>query len=285
MKSMIKVIIISCLCLIALPLLVHAQRATSSSASSAGSQGRATASTGSAGVATASSAPASSARASTGGSSGESARPGSSGSYGGSGYGGGSASPVPSLRGTSFHSYGTYMQWQDFLFNLRMFYGFSMDRTRFLRNSEPLLIPRLASLAARRPLMASAELMVLVDELSSLLADARSGKVVDRKAIDTTADQIRRLTKQIRSDEALSFVDRRNNVDMAKAGNFDQLGLDAIERLREVALDLNSQLKTLSEQSQTSTVSVDYLSRPSFDSLTKGIDKLTRVIQNSARRL
>jgi len=285
MKSISRVLIISCLCLIALPLLVQAQgRATGE----AGSQGRAVASTGSAGVATASSAPTSSARASTSGSSGESARPssGSSGSSSSSGYGGGSGGPsVPSLQGTSFHSYGTYMQWQGFLFNLRMFYGFSMDRTRFLRNSEPLLTPRLASLAARRPLTASAELMVLVDELSSLLAETRSGKAVDGKAIDATAEQIRRLAKQIRSDEALSFVDRRNDIDMAKAGNFEQLGLDAIERLREVALDLNSQLKTLSEQSQTSTVSVDYLSRPSFDSLTKGIDKLSRVIQKSARRL
>jgi hypothetical protein len=192
---------------------------------------------------------------------------------------------MPSLQGTSFHNYGTYMQWQDFLFRLRTYYAFYMDGTRFLRNSEPLLTPRLASLAARRPLVASAELMALVDELSSLLADARSGKAVDKKAIDATAEQIRRLAKQIRSDENLSFVDRRDDIDMAKAGNYEQLGLEAIERLQEVALDLNNQLKTLSEQSQTSTVSVDYLSRPSFDSLTKGIDKLTRVIQNSARRL
>jgi cell division protein ZapA (FtsZ GTPase activity inhibitor) len=166
-----------------------------------------------------------------------------------------------------------------------MFYGFWMDNSRFLRNSEPLLTPRLASLAVQRPLIASAQLMKLVDELSSLLTEARSGKAVDKNAIDATAEQIRKLTKQIRSDQALAFVDRRTDVDLAKAGNYDQLGLDAVERLREVALDLDSQLKSLSEQSQTSTVSVDYLSRPSFDSLTKGIDKLTRVIQNSARRL
>jgi hypothetical protein len=284
MKSMIKVIVIACLCLIALPLLVHAQRATSSSA---GDQGRSVASTSSAGTATASSAPTSSARSNSGSYSGESARPsfGSSGSSYGSGSGGGSGQSMPLLRGTSFYSYDRYFQWQDFYFRLRMLYGFNMDSSRFLRNSEPLLIPKLAGLAARRPLVASGELLQMVDELSSLLADARSGKTVDKKAIDATAEQIRRLAKQIRSDQTLSYVDQRNNIDMAKAGNFDQLGLEAIERLREVALDLNSQLKTLSEQSQTSTVSVDYLSRPSFDSLTKGIDKLTRVIQNSARQL
>jgi hypothetical protein len=127
---------------------------------------------------------------------------------------------MPVLRGTSFYSYNTYVQWQDFYFRLRMLYGFNMDSSRFLRNSEPLLIPKLAGLAALRPLAASAQLMVLVDELSSLLADARSGKTVDKKAIDATAEHIRRLAKQIRSDQTLSYVDQRNDVDMAKTGNF-----------------------------------------------------------------
>jgi len=282
MKSMMKmIVVVSCLCLLVLPLMVYAQRATSSSG---GGDGRAVASTGSSGVATATSSASSSTRSSSGGYSGESARPsfGSSGSSN-SGYGGGPNMPL--LRGTSFYSYGTYLQWQDFLFRLQMSYGFWMDNSRVLRNSEPLLTPRLASLAVRRPLAASAELIRLVDELSSLLAEARSGNAVDKNAVNATAEQIRKLAKQIRSDQALSFVDQRNDIDLAKAGNFDQLGLDAVERLREVALDLNIQLKTLSEQSETSTVSVDYLSRPSFDSLTKGIDKLTKVIQNSARRL
>ena len=283
MKSMIKmIVIVSCLCLMTLPLLVYAQRATSSAS---GDGGRSVASTSSSsGVATASSSPSSSTRSDSGGYYGASARP-SFGSSGSGSSGGGGGQVIPSLRGTSFYSYGTYLQWQDFLWRLQMFYGFWMDNSRFLRNSEPLLTPRLASLAVRRPLAASTEMLRLVDELSSLLAEARSGKAVDKNAIDSTAEQIRKLAKQIRSDQALSFVDQRNNVDMAKAGNFDQLGLDAVERLREVALDLDNQLKTLSEQSQTSTVSIDYLSRPSFDSLTKGIDKLTRVIQNSAHRL
>jgi len=166
-----------------------------------------------------------------------------------------------------------------------MYYGYYMDRTRFLRNSEPLLIPRTASLAARRPLAASAQLVQLVDELASLLAERQSGKAIDKKALDGTAEEIRRLAKQIRSDQALSFVDQRPDIDMGKIGNYDQLGLDAVAQLKEVALDLNNQLKTLSEQAQTSTVSIEYLSRPSFDSLAKGIDKLTRVIQTSARRL
>jgi len=281
MKSMIKLIaVISCLCLLALPMLAYAQRATTSSSGDGRSVGT---SSSSSGVATASSSPSSSARSDSGSYSGGTARP----SFGSSGSGnsGGGGQFVPSLHGTSFYSYGTYLRWQDFLWRLQTFYGFWMDNSRFLRNCEPLLTPRLASLAALRPLTTSAELLRLVDELSSLLGEARSGNAVDKNAINSTAEQIRRLAKQIRSDQALSFVDRRNDIDLAKAGNFDQLGLDAVERLREVALDLNNQLKTLSEQSQTSTVSVDYLSRPSFDSLTKGIDKLTRVIQASARRL
>jgi hypothetical protein len=284
MKAIIRVLTISCLCLIVLPLLAHAQRATAE----AGSQGRTTASAPT-GTATSSAAATSSARdsGSSAGYSGGTARPsfGSSSGGGGGTSGGGPYVQLPPLQGTSFYSYNTYMQMQDFLWNLRMLYGFSMDRSRFIRNSEPLVTPRLASLAVRKPLAISAQLVAVVDELAFQLADARAGKEVDKKAIEANTEQIRRLAKEIRSDTTLSFIDRRASVDMAKTGNFDQLGLNAIEQLQEVSRDLNVQLKTLAEQSETSTVSVDYLTRPSFDSLTKGIDKLSRVIQTSARRL
>jgi hypothetical protein len=171
--------------------------------------------------------------------------------------------------------------------NLRMLYGFNLtgyDSTRFMRNSEPLLTPKLASLAVRKPLAISAQLIGVVDELSALLTEAQSGKAVDKKAIDATLEQVRKLARLIRSDSSLSFIDLRADLDLSKGSNFEQLGLNAIERLREYALDLHNQLKTLSEQSATATVSVDYLARPSFESLSKGIDKLCRVIQSSARR-
>jgi hypothetical protein len=286
MKSMIRTFIVLCLCLFTLPLLAQG-RAT---ASDPGSQGRTTASAPPSGTATASSTPTSSARESVS-YSGDTARPSgssgtqnsfpSTGSYGGGTY-------LPSLQGTSFYSYGTYLNMQNFLFNLRMLYGFSTygyDTARFMRNSEPLLTPRLASLAVRKPLALSTQLLGVVDELSSLLAEAQSGKPIDKKAVEASAEQIRKLAKLIRSDSSLSFIDLRADLDLSKGRDFDQLGLNAIERLREYALDLNNQLKILSEQSETATVSVDYLTRPSFESLSKGIEKLSRIIQNSARRL
>jgi hypothetical protein len=38
-------------------------------------------------------------------------------------------------------------------------------------------------------------------------------------------------------------------------------------------------------QNATSTVSVNALTGPSFDSLSKGIEKLSRVIENSAKKI
>ena len=160
MKSMIKVIIISCLCLIALPLLVHAQRATSSSASGEGRCG---------GLHQFSR---------------EWRLPVLRNIIGPFQFGrlfrrirqaffrivrilstdtvAEAGSAMPSLRGTSFYSYGTYFQWQDFLFrSAHVLRILRWTHSRFLRNSEPLLTPRLASLAARRPLAASAELIRL----------------------------------------------------------------------------------------------------------------------------
>ncbi len=201
--------------------------------------------------------------------------------------GGGSYYSVPTvvIRGTSYYSYGNYLQWQDFLYRLNSLYFAGLDGSRFLRNSEPLVTPKIASLAVRRPLQLSAQLVAVVDELSTLLAEVRAGKNFDKKAIDTTAEQIRKLAKSIRTDPSLSYIDERNDVDLTKGIDLNQIGLDAIVQLREIALDLDSQLQSLSDQAATSTISIDYLTRPSFESLSKGIEKLSKAIQNSARRL
>lgn len=287
MRSIIRISAIAGFWLLSSPLWAQT---TGRATADQGDRGRTTAAPPSGGAATSSAAATASARPASTVSYGESARPsvsygstnsfssGSSGTYS-SGY------PTVVLRGTSFYSYSTYYQWQNFLYNLDLLYGFSLDRYRFMRNSEPLLTPKLASLAVLRPLQVSAQLIMVVDELSSLLETARAGKEVDKKAIEASAQQIRKLAKSIRTDPSLTFIDQREDVDLTKGLDTEKLGLDAINQLREIALDLNSQLHSLSDQAKTSTVSVDYLTRPSFESLSKGIEKLSKVIQNSARRL
>ena len=286
--------VLAVVCLIALPLAAQNQAQSQGSSQSGGratgggDTGRSTGN--STGAATVSSTTSVSTRGTSSG--GESSRMVSSGGNGGnmsSGYygtsGGGSYAPAPRLEGTSFRNNNAYFMWQNFLMNLGYMYRFNLDTSRFLRNSEPLLTPQFAFLAARRPLGLSMQLLAVVDELESLLNEARAGKPVDVKEIEANTRQIRILAKAIRTDRSLEYIDLRTDQDLLKDTPVEQLGIDAIVRLREVALDLNSQLKAMAEESKTSTVSVDLLKRPSYSSLSKSIEKLSKVIENSARRL
>jgi hypothetical protein len=277
--AMIKIAkIIAVLCLMTVPLM--AQRgATASSGDRGGtSSGTATASASSSSVSSGSDRGVSS----SGGSYGSSARFSSySGGTSSSGY----SAPAPRLVGTSFISYGMYQDFQSFLFNLRSMYLFNYDTSRFMRNYEPLVTPQFAVMAARRPLYLSMQLLTVVDELSALLADAKAGKSVNKKEIEANTRQIRILAKAIRTDSSLGFVDRRESKDLLKGVDVNQLGVGAIDRLREIVIDLNTQLKSLTQESQTATISVDYLAKPSFVSLSKSIEKLSQVIERSAGRI
>jgi hypothetical protein len=276
--AMIKIAkIIAVLCLMTVPLM--AQRGTTASSGDRGGT--------SSGTATAS---ASSSSVSSGSDRGVSSSSGSYGSARFSDYSGGTSTrgysaPAPRLVGTSFISYGMYQDFQSFLFNLRSMYLFNYDTSRFMRNYEPLVTPQFAVMAARRPLYLSMQLLTVVDELSALLADAKAGKSVNKKEIEANTRQIRILAKAIRTDSSLGFVDRRESKDLLKGVDVNQLGVGAIDRLREIVIDLNTQLKSLTQESQTATISVDYLTKPSFVSLSKSIEKLSQVIERSAGRI
>ncbi len=193
---------------------------------------------------------------------------------------------TPDLRGTSFVSANSYYQSMDFFYWVRR--NYFLDRyyfSRFYRNTEPLITPQLARLTLRQPLALSSRLLIAVDELEALIRDAQAGKQVDKQQIAEKTKEVRELAKQLRQDQSLNYFDQRKDRDLLKGTRYDDLGLEAIAQLREMALDLNTQIKSLYEQSSTSTVSVDSLSQPSFMSLSKGIDKLSRVISSSARRL
>jgi hypothetical protein len=203
----------------------------------------------------------------------------SGGHFGGGGY-------IPNYQTSSFNSTGNYYQWQDFFYYLQMHYYMNDAYfSRFYRNREPLVTPELLKLTMRQPMKLSLQLLAAVDELELMIKARDGGKQVDRQAISSKTAEIRDLAKKIRQDESLAFFDQRRDKDVFKGMQADNLGLEAISQLREMATDLNTQLKGLYSQSQPSTVSVQSLTAPSFESLTKGIDKLSKVIENSARRM
>ena len=124
-----------------------------------------------------------------------------------------------------------------------------------------------------------------IDELENMLADARDGKPVDKKAIVAKAQAIQNLAKEIRQDRTLSIVDIRKETVLFKDDNIDMLNPEAIAKLREMALDLNRQLKNMYSESSTSTVSVDSYKEPSFESVTKGIEKACKAIEHSSKSI
>jgi len=210
---------------------------------------------------------------------------GGQGSYAGS-VGGAALAPAPRLHGTSFVSASSY--YDSLNFHYWVYNHFYLDRyyfSRFYRNTEPLITPKLAQLTLRQPLVVSSHMLTAIDELEKLILDAQAGKPVSKQQIASKTEEIRDYAKQLRQSESLTYFDRRKEKDLLKGSQPEELGLEAVAQLREMALDLNRQIRNLYEQSSTSTVSVDSLAAPSFSSLSKGIEKLSKVISSSARKL
>jgi hypothetical protein len=203
-----------------------------------------------------------------------------------SGRGGSGSAYVPRIEGTSFSSVNYLYQWQDFFWYLQRMYYFNPGYfSRFYRNREPLLTPEILRLTLRSPLSQSLRMLQSIEQLEELVKEREAGRTVDRQAISLKTKEIRDLAKSIRNDQALSQIDQRRDSEIFKNADFENMGLDAVSRLREVAQDLVTQLQNMYQDRQPSTISVQSLRAPSFGSLTKGIDRLTKVVDGSVRRL
>jgi hypothetical protein len=172
----------------------------------------------------------------------------------------------------SFFSYLQNNYWFEMM-QLRMY-----DFNRYYRNREPLVTPAVVQMTLREPLSASQKLLESVDALQVLLDAAQAGKPVNKADIEAKTQEIRTFAKKIRQNEPIAYFDLRKSRDVTKG--FDNLGPGAISQLRELALQLNSQLKSMYDQKVTSSVSVNSLNQASFESLSKGIEKLAKAIEN-----
>lgn len=201
------------------------------------------------------------------------------------GYPGGSYFVTPNLNGTSFSSVNTYYYWNDFYSYLctRYFLN-SFYFSRFYRNSEPLITPALLKLTLREPLSLSSRMLAAIDELEQMVRDAQAGKNVDRQALVAKSREIRELAKEIRQNQTLARFDLRKDADLFKEENgLDILSPEAFGKLREMAVDLNRQLKNMYDLSSTSTVSLSSFNEPSLASLAKGIEKISKAMGNSSK--
>lgn len=265
-----------------LPLAAHAQGrpsggGTSSGAASSGSTGSTANSRGASGGVSAASSYYSAPTRNVGG------------SYASSPGGGISTSSVPRIpAGSSFTNYNYYRflnfsNWLGMNYSWFQLMQFGLwDMHRFYVNREPLITPQMVHLTLSSPLAASERLLAEVDALQALVDDTQAGKPVTKEQVSAKTQEIRGLAKRIRSCQPLAFFDLGKRQDVTKG--VDKLGLGAISQLRQMALELNSQLKGMYNQTVTSTVSVNSLNQASFESLSKGIEKLSKVIENAKPR-
>jgi hypothetical protein len=211
---------------------------------------------------------------------------GSAGSTAGGSYGGISGGGIPVLTGTSFTSIGNYYSWNDYYSYLCHNYNLSpLYFTRFYRNVEPLVTPEMLKLTLLRPIRLSSEMLNSIDALEVMLKNAESGKPADYSALREKSKKIRALAKQIRNNETLSHIDLRKEKELYKVDKENALSLEALGRMREMAVDIDRQLRELYRQPATSTVSVDSYSEPSLESLAKGIESICKSMESSSKRM
>ncbi len=186
---------------------------------------------------------------------------------------------TPDLTRTSFTSSRSY--WDSLSYFYWVHNNFYVNRyyfSRFYRNTEPLLTPQLAKLTMSQPLHLSNKLLASIDQLEGMMQDQQAGKAVSKADIAAKTEEIRDIAKQIRQDQSVVFFDQRKEKDLLKGAQHAELGPEAIAQMREMALDLNHQIRNLYEQKSTAIVSVEALSAPSFSSLSKGIERLSKVV-------
>jgi hypothetical protein len=197
----------------------------------------------------------------------------------------GAVSYTPDLRRTSFTSSQSYYDSLSFFYWVHnRFYLDQYYFSRFYRNSEPLITPQLARLTMSQPLSLSNHLLASIDQLEALMRDQQAGKQVSKAEIAAKTEEVRDLAKQIRQDQSIVFFDQRKEKDLLRGTQYAELGPEALTQMREMALDLNRQIRNLYDQKSTATVSVEALSSPSFSSLSKGIERLSKVVSQPVRK-
>ena len=160
---------------------------------------------------------------------------------------------------------------------------------RYAQGDSPLT-PRVVRLALRDSFLAAASLVGLTKELEPVLLDFQAGRL-DRKGCEREfgriLSEVRKLAKKIRKDDYLDYIDQRPKVKMPspkKARSFAEMQA-LIAELRQLVVQMNQGILAFYDKDLTRVVKVADLSQPSFQSISKGIDKLAKTIQKSVDQL
>ena len=198
----------------------------------------------------------------------------------------GTAGYQPDLRGSSFQNSNSYYTWNNYYSYLSTHFDLNpVYFDRFYRNTEPLITPVMLKLTLREPIRLSSEMLDSIDRLQEMLEAGLSGASTDKQSLVEKSRHIRELAKRIRHNQTLSYIDLRENKNLYNNGEHDTFSPEAMQKLRGMATDLDRQLMNMYRQSSTSTISVGSYKEPSLESLTKGIEKICKVIETYSKRL
>jgi hypothetical protein len=158
------------------------------------------------------------------------------------------------------------------------------------RQGDSPLTPDSMRIALQQCVSASGGMLRLSDQLQGIINQYESGALTQEEfenQVEQTTKQIRKLSKKIRKDDFLDFIDQRQKDDVASYREATSVaGLKGlVNQLRLMAFEIDSGLEAYNKEDMTRVVDVRELERPSFDSLTKGIDRLSKTIDRSANRL
>jgi hypothetical protein len=160
---------------------------------------------------------------------------------------------------------------------------------RYAQGDSPLTQEAI-ELALLKPVSASSSLMAMVDELSDLVDRYEAGEIEKdyfHQTVKVKTKAVRNFAKTIRGDYFLDTFDKRESkldIDVDKASSIAELR-QLCEILRQNATKIDEGLASFYEKDMSRTVDVSELQRPSFESLSKGVDKIAKTIEKSAKKL
>jgi hypothetical protein len=215
--------------------------------------------------------------------------------------------PVPSSNNTVTSSGGSYysgspgyyynfdasnLYARNFLYALWQQYPFipvHLYIDRYAIGDSPI-DRNLLRLALQDSYEASGVMTQRINELSRLIDSYEAG-TLDKKAFqkrfDASIDDIRKLSRNIRKDQRLSYLDQRRGTstsEPAAARTIPELK-ELVAELRIQVGEMRQGLENYYTRDYTRVIELDHLKQPSFRSISDRIDKIAKVAEKSASRM
>lgn len=214
----------------------------------------------------------------------------------------GASSPEAGYVSVPVQSYGWYdaygygrVDWIGFnMFLERLRWQYALNNVHELAwryaQGDTFLTPQVVDLALRNSAGATAMLRHHAQRLQHLIAAYERGEI-DRATFSASgreaAKEIRRLAGRIRKDPLLDYLDIQADAALPQydtPSSMRNLALLADELASTVA-QMDGNLKSMINADANRVIGVDSLQQPSFEALSKRIDRMARVIEKSVTKL